>query len=552
MSDTPTTDAPAESFSDRMQNFDWSTRIRPGNWSIGAKMIAITAVAAVAMLVVGLVSNSRLESQIYDEREAKTKAIVESGLSLLQHYADLEADGTLTREEAQDQARQAVSAIRYGEGDYFWIHDRDFIMQMHPIKPELDTTDVSGIEDPDGVQLFVEMNQVVADEGAGFVPYMWPKPGFEEPQPKLSYVAELPEWGWIIGSGVYIDDIETTVSAARTDLLGWFLAALAVLVGVILFIRQSITSRLREMTDVLEEGNLSHRFDEGAGRTELERLGGAINANLDRVGSVVTDVVDAAGEVGRQVDHLTRQSQEIEGQAAHTAEQADAAAASSRNASGGYTDVAQAISEIDDSNRSISENVQKVAETATQAVESTSATNELVTRLANSSGEIGEGVQTINSIAEKTNLLALNATIEASRAGEAGRGFAVVAHEVKELANATARATEDIARQVEALQADANGTVEALNGIGEVITTLHEYQSGITAAIGEQASTMSQVSVSVQESTVAGVGTGDAIDSVVAAAASTREQLDLMTDSVESLAQVSEDLQQSVAVFQTT
>ena len=309
MSDTPTADAPAESFSGRMQNFDWSTRIRPGNWSIGAKMIAITAVAAVAMLVVGLVSNSRLESQIYDEREAKTKAIVESGLSLLQHYADLEADGTLTREEAQDQARQAVSAIRYGEGDYFWIHDRDFIMQMHPIKPELDTTDVSGIEDPDGVQLFVEMNQVVADEGAGFVPYMWPKPGFEEPQPKLSYVAELPEWGWIIGSGAYIDNIDAAVEVKREEIgaqiaelvrdsviLSVFLIALSVVISFLF--SNGLSRPIMRLTRVAEEiskgKNLDQSIDEvrrpdeiGELAKSISRLKASVKIMMDRMGRKV-------------------------------------------------------------------------------------------------------------------------------------------------------------------------------------------------------------------------------------------------------------------------
>ncbi len=523
---------------------------RVRNWSIGAKMLVVAAVVVIGLAATGLVVLERMADSRSADRADATRAMVEAGAGIVEFYGDREAAGELTQEEAQTAALDVVRAIRYGEGDYFWVHDADFVMQMHPIKPELDGTDIRSIEDPDGVRLFVEMNDVVAADGRGFVAYEWPKPGFDDPQPKISYVIGYEPWGWVIGSGVYVDDIDAAVASDRRSLTIAFAIVTGLIFGVILLVRRSITRPLGQMAAVLEQGDLGRRLDEGAGRTELDRVSTAINANLERVSGVVTGVVGAAAEVGEQVRQLTGHTQAIEGQAASMAEQADAAACSSREVTEGYGHVAQAVGEIDASIRSISDNVQNVADVANRAVDTASSTNAIVERLAGSSVEIGEVVRTITTIAEKTNLLALNATIESSRAGEAGRGFAVVANEVKDLAKATAVATETIAERIEALQADANESVAAIERIRTVVGEINEYQTGIASAVEEQSVTMSEVSRNVQESNAAEAAAGSAIDSVAVAAGDTHRQLDLIAESVERLASVSGQLEASVDVFQ--
>src|SRR5690606_23629972 len=123
------------------------------------------------------------------------------------YHAQAES-GAMTVQEAQRAALAAIGAMRYNESDYFWVNDMHPVMVMHPINPKLDGQDLSDYKDPDGFHLFNEFVKAVQAEGAGFVPYLWPKPGHELPVPKESYVKGFAPWGWVIGTGVYIDDLE--------------------------------------------------------------------------------------------------------------------------------------------------------------------------------------------------------------------------------------------------------------------------------------------------------------------------------------------------------
>ncbi len=162
--------------------------------------IAIFALATIALTIY---DHSNLEL----ERKNSLVGLDDTVLSVLETYHALEQSGALTREEAQQEAISVVKDIRYAGDGYFWINDMNLTMVMHPTNPALDGTDLSGITDPNGLHLFVEMVDVVQAEGQGFVDYMWPKPGFEQPVEKYSYVAGFEPWGWIVGTGVYVDDL---------------------------------------------------------------------------------------------------------------------------------------------------------------------------------------------------------------------------------------------------------------------------------------------------------------------------------------------------------
>ncbi|MGD9098696.1 MAG: cache domain-containing protein, partial [Desulfobacterales bacterium] len=158
----------------------------------------------------------KIKGDMYDAQYLKTRHVVETAYSVVGHFAAQAEKGALTTEEAQSRAKAAVEAMRYEAKDYFWINDMTPRMIMHPIKPQLNGKDLSGIKDPDGKHLFNEFVKVCRKDGAGFVDYMWPKPGADAPQPKISYVKLFPAWQWVIGSGIYIDDLEKEIAGIFT------------------------------------------------------------------------------------------------------------------------------------------------------------------------------------------------------------------------------------------------------------------------------------------------------------------------------------------------
>ncbi len=520
--------------------------------SIKVKLLGVALVAVLCTVVVGTLATIRVNAVLMDERSTATKHAVEVAWSAVKAAGELEAGGKLSRAEAQKTALATLGALRYGNNDYFWVNDLDAVVVMHPIKPELNGTNQDGMAGSDGVHPFREFARVAKEKGEGFVAYQWPKPNQKTPQPKVSYVKLYEPWGWVIGSGIYMDDVAT---AAHGALVTVVLAALAVgllLCGMVLLALRSITGPVAAMSRVLDNGDLTSRLDEGRGRTELDRLAASLNRSLDRTKDVVQHVVRDAEAISDQLERLTSSSSTIEEQAARTARQAADAARASDLVVSGYQQVVTAISDIDGSIHEIAGSVEAATGVAAEAVNATTATQAIVTKLGQSSSEIGDVLKTIATIAEQTNLLALNATIESARAGEAGKGFAVVATEVKDLAQETSRATENIAARIQSLQGDAEASVAAITSIADIINRISELQGGIRSAIQRQSGTTNEVAESVQFSNTAGAEAGAAIAAVAGEADRTRAELDDVTAAIRSLSSLSGDLRSAVRVFSAT
>ena len=198
------------------------------NLSIMARLRLVVLFAGIGLAVAIGVGLANLSAAMHRDVSLKTRSQVETAVSVAQHYVDEAKAGRMSEADAKSAAIGALKAMRYGGREYFWITDLDTRMVMHPNKPALDGADVSKELDPTGKALFSEMTKVATTQGAGFVHYMWPKPLHDKPQPKISYVALMPAWGWVIGTGVYVDDIDSAVGVAALKLAGIGLALLLV------------------------------------------------------------------------------------------------------------------------------------------------------------------------------------------------------------------------------------------------------------------------------------------------------------------------------------
>ncbi len=214
-------------------------------------VLAITAV--VGMTAIAGAALYALRGELLADRQSKTQNLVEVGYSILMRYHALETSGTLSREEAQKQALAVLKGLRYNEKDYFWVNDMHPRMVMHPMKPELDRQDLTAYSDPNGKRLFVAFVDMVKGNGQGFVAYMWQK-GDDTSRlyDKLSFVKGFAPWGWIIGSGIYIDDIDTIFRERAILLIGVGLGFFLLFVSVGAVIGRGVTRPLAQMVGVMD------------------------------------------------------------------------------------------------------------------------------------------------------------------------------------------------------------------------------------------------------------------------------------------------------------
>ncbi|GIJ44795.1 hypothetical protein Val02_16810 [Virgisporangium aliadipatigenens] len=340
-------------------------------------------------------------------------------------------------------------------------------------------------------------------------------------------------------------------ATARTQVLVALVLGLLAAVGLALLIAASITGRLRPVIaamDAMAAGDLSVGADV-SGRDEVGAMATAVNRATAGVRETVAALKHSADLVARSSAQLDSVTAGVVASAQTVSRRADAADRTASQVSENVQTVATASQEMAASIGEIARNASDGARVAEQAVSMVNATNRTVAQLGDSSAEIGNVIKVITSIAEQTNLLALNATIEAARAGESGKGFAVVAGEVKELAQETARATEDIARRVQAIQADTGSAVAAIGEISQIIGRISDYQTSIASAVDQQTATTGEMTRNVASAAEGATSIAGTIVEVAAAAEETSRTVDAGQRASRELAELSGDLQRLVARF---
>ncbi|MDR8384198.1 Methyl-accepting chemotaxis protein McpP [Pseudomonas sp. E141] len=520
--------------------------------SISRRLWLILVVSIVMLFTLGAFMLKQIHTDLYQAKVQKTQHVVQTASGVLSYYHGLETAGTLTREAAQKQALSAVRGLRYDQSDYFWINDLTPVMVMHPTNPKLEGQNLSAIRDPNGFALFNEMVAIAKAKGAGMVDYLWPKPGAEAPVAKTSYVKLFEPWGWIIGSGVYVDDVEAEFRSQviKASLIG---LAITLLMGLLLtLIVRSIVRPLQETVNAMAniasgESDLTRTLDTH-GQDEVTQLARHFNAFTAKLREVVSQLQDSARALGQSSNDLGNDAAQAQERSQQQSQQMELVATAINEVTYGVQDVAKnaehAASEMRDAESQAQQGqvnidgslqqIDRLSQTIDQAVE-------VIRTLASESTQIGSVLEVIRSIAEQTNLLALNAAIEAARAGEQGRGFAVVADEVRLLAQRTQKSTAEIQAMIERLQNHSEAAVKvisdssrasqltieqaglagaSLNAIGQALRNLNSLNASIASATLQQAHVVEDINQNVTQA--AGLSHSTALAAEQSSLASTR------------------------------
>ena len=428
----------------------------------------------------------------------------------------------------QENAKKQIGNLRFGADnkDYFFIIDTEAKIVMHPIKPDLNGKDMIKYQDPKGNYLFADMVKIAMAEGEGFVEYYWPKPGEEAPVRKLSFVKYFKEWDWIVGTGIYVDDIEKAMDAQQrsisTAISGQRLWLIIISLGMIVFagviisflskrISSPIVKAAGMLQDIAEgEGDLTKRLIVST-KDELAEMAKRFNVFVEKLQGIIKNMAGDSEEIKRSAGSLSDISTMMSKGSSNTSMKANSVAAAMEEMSanmvsvsrsmeenaGAVDVVAVAVEEMTSTINEIAETSEKARNITDKEVSQAAESSERVDELGSSAQEISAVLETISDISDQVDLLALNATIEAARAGDAGKGFAVVASEIKELAKQTADAADQIKERISDIQKSTEVAVSQIHSISDVVGENSEIVNTIATAVEEQSVTANEISQSI-------------------------------------------------------
>jgi len=548
------------------------------NISLKWKGILIILFCLLGMGTLEYLSALQTKDTMLEEKKIKIQEIVKTLLDVVTQAANLAKTGAITEDEAKERAKAAIRSIVYNQNnDYVFVYDFDGTCLVTGVKPEMEGKNILGAKDSNGMPFVAQIIEVAKGEG-GFVNYMWDRKGINTP--KISYAMGYKPWNWLIGTGIYIDDVENAFYSNLEKALMNLSIVIIIVGGFTIVVVRSIINPIlltsEQMKKITKKENVeitgTDRQDElGAmSRTLLEMkdsidkqnrmeaelslvesrkreenritMNNLANSLENQVGTIVVSIEKAIADLQTMSTTLASASEE-------TTRQSNSVASASQLASANVQTVAAASEELSASIKELVRNISDTAAATKVCTETAKVSQSYLKVLQTSVDEIDGVIQAINGVASQTNLLALNATIEAARAGEAGKGFAVVANEVKNLAGATNKMTEEIAKKINDIKTSSSDTIKSMQDIMKQIAAVDERTTSISTAVEEQNASTLEISRSAQEASSCTNEVFNSIGQVQIASKDTALSTDQLKQASEDLASQASYLKMAIATF---
>jgi methyl-accepting chemotaxis protein len=567
--------------------------------NLNKKLMILSIIPTILFIVIScFYLIPKTKENIYFEKDLQIKNNVELAYSIVDYYYTLSTTGVITTQEAQEKAKEATSKMRYGNEGYFWIDNDQYINLMHATKPETVGQNRNNTQDAKGNYMVKEyIEGALQHKPEGYYSNFWfPKPNETDASLKRGYVKLFEPWGWIICTGIYIDDVEKTVSSEiNAIILLNFILIVITLLFAYSFSRKTIVNPIKniiaKITEIANSGGDLTQKIQVKSKDELGQLASAVNNMTENLGQLIRQVAQTTEQVSASSEELTAsasQSSQVANQISAVIAEVASAAEQQNHTTNHVVQIVENMSRsvqqaVNNTNLAAEKSDQtvKAAKDGVTSIEATidqmnyierTVVNsaDLVDKLGDRSKEIGQIVSTIANLANQTNLLALNAAIEAARAGEQGRGFAVVAEEVRKLAEQSEIATEQIRQLISEIQQDTEKAVVAMNegtlavkqgteninitgkAFVEIDSLVHRVTDEIqrtVAAIQDIAAGAKQVASSME---VLGGASDETASKTQTVSASTEEQtasIEEIAAASDALSQLAEKLQREIVKF---